>query len=140
MSSVLLSSSITARRGLKHPKWRLLIVRSSDYAVFRPVFRAGSGACLKLQKSQVWDKTLGRAAGTRWVPARGKEAARAGTLRRSIKLSRAVCGRTRPAPCMPGSPTRASGQSRRTRRGCGAELLPPWQHRGPSDGSGSPSM
>ncbi|KAJ1104216.1 hypothetical protein NDU88_001628 [Pleurodeles waltl] len=87
-------------RGLKHPKWRPSIVRSSDQAVFR----AGGGACFKLRGSRVWDKTLGRTTGVQWVPTRGKGAARAGALRRSTGLSRAVCGRSQPALRAPGSP------------------------------------
>ncbi|KAJ1165798.1 hypothetical protein NDU88_006215 [Pleurodeles waltl] len=100
----------------------------------------GPAAVLDLNWSRVWDKTSGHTAGVRWVPERGKGAARAGALQRSTRLSRAVCGRTRPALRAPGSPPRANGQSRRARRGCGGELLPPWQRRGPSGGSGSPSM
>ncbi|KAJ1218714.1 hypothetical protein NDU88_006291 [Pleurodeles waltl] len=111
----------------------------SSYAVFRAVSRADSSVCLKLQKSQEWDKTSGRSAGARWVPARGKGTGRTGALRCSVQWSRDVCGRTRPALCTPGSPPRASGQSRRTQRGHGVKLLPPWQRRGPSDSSGSPS-
>ncbi|KAJ1209171.1 hypothetical protein NDU88_004549 [Pleurodeles waltl] len=95
---------------------------------------------LDLNWSRVWDKTSGRTAGVRWVPERGKRAARSGALRRSTRLSRAVCGRTRPALRTPGSPPRANGQSRHARRGRGGDLLPPWQRRGPSGGSGSPSM
>ncbi|KAJ1151901.1 hypothetical protein NDU88_004680 [Pleurodeles waltl] len=48
-----------------------------------------------------------------------------------------LAGGTRPALCTPGSPSWASGQLRRARRGRGVEPLPFWWRRGPSDGSGS---
>ncbi|KAJ1207717.1 hypothetical protein NDU88_003107 [Pleurodeles waltl] len=100
--------------------------QSVHQAVFRAVLRAGGGACFKLRRSRVWDKTSGRSTGVQWVPTRGKGAARAGALRHGTGLSRAVCGRSRPALRAPGSLPQASGQSRRTRRGRGTDLLPPW--------------
>ncbi|KAJ1164218.1 hypothetical protein NDU88_004663 [Pleurodeles waltl] len=91
-------------RGLRHLKWRLPILRVSNYAFFRADSRAVSSACIKSQKSQVWDKGSGRSAGARLVPAGGKRSSLTGALRRSVQWSRAVCGRTRPALCTPGSP------------------------------------
>ncbi|KAJ1216075.1 hypothetical protein NDU88_003681 [Pleurodeles waltl] len=100
VKTALLGRRTAACRGLEHPKWRPLIVRSSN----RAVFRAGGGACFKLRRSRVWDKTSGRTTGVRRVPPQGKGAAQAGTLRRGTGLSRVVIGRSRPALRAPGSP------------------------------------
>ncbi|KAJ1185134.1 hypothetical protein NDU88_001929 [Pleurodeles waltl] len=128
-----------SHRGPRHLKWRLPILRVSNYAFFQAASRAVNSACIKFQKSQVWDIASGRSAGARWVPAGGMRLSLIGALRRSVQRSRAACGRTRPALCTPGSPPWASGQLRRTRRGHGVEPLPLWWRRGPSDGSGTTS-
>ncbi|KAJ1151363.1 hypothetical protein NDU88_004145 [Pleurodeles waltl] len=91
----------------------------------RPVLLAGGSTCFKFRRTRVWDESSGRSHGCPPGASTGTGAARAGAHRRRLHWIEQGCEREVSAsPARAGSPPRACGQSRRTRRGCGTDFLP----------------